>query len=159
MKLPNTGPGDYGGVHINPGIPNHAFYLVATALSGNAWGDAGKIWYEALCNRIRANSTFKDAANATVASAGALFGEGSRQRQAVKGAWREVGVLQSGHATRTRAKRRRRRHYDRLRPSLIPESPAGRRAAPRGARRRGGILYIAFGAPRGGPAPIRSNTA
>ena len=110
MKLPNTGPGDYGGVHINSGIPNHAFYLVATALGGNAWGDAGKIWYEALCNRIRANSTFKDAANATVASAGALFGEGSRQQQAVKGAWREVGVLQSGHATRTRAKRRRRRH-------------------------------------------------
>ena len=28
---------DNGGVHINSGIPNHAFYLAATAIGGNAW--------------------------------------------------------------------------------------------------------------------------
>src|SRR5258705_701935 len=36
---------DSGGVHVNSGIPNHVFYLVATALGGNAWEVAGKIWY------------------------------------------------------------------------------------------------------------------
>ncbi|CAM5676724.1 hypothetical protein SFUMM280S_07534 [Streptomyces fumanus] len=36
---------DNGGVHINSGIPNHAFYLAATALGGNAWERAGQIWY------------------------------------------------------------------------------------------------------------------
>jgi Zn-dependent metalloprotease len=25
---------DWGGVHINSGIPNHAFYIIATALGG-----------------------------------------------------------------------------------------------------------------------------
>ena len=39
---------DNGGVHINSGIPNHAFYLVATALGGSAWERAGLIWYRTL---------------------------------------------------------------------------------------------------------------
>ena len=36
---------DNGGVHINSGIPNHAFYLAATALGGYAWETAGRVWY------------------------------------------------------------------------------------------------------------------
>ena len=36
LDLPDTRSGDWGGVHENSGIPNHAFYLVATALGGNA---------------------------------------------------------------------------------------------------------------------------
>src|SRR2546426_5219775 len=39
---------DNGGVHINSGIPNHAFFLLATQLGGNGWGDAGRIWYETI---------------------------------------------------------------------------------------------------------------
>ena len=39
---------DNGGVHINSGIPNRAFCLVATALGGNAWDAPGQIWYETL---------------------------------------------------------------------------------------------------------------
>ena len=35
-------------MHINSGIPNHAFYLAATALGGNAWERAGQIWYDVL---------------------------------------------------------------------------------------------------------------
>ncbi len=35
---------DNGGVHTNSGIPNHAFYLTATAIGGNAWLKAGQIW-------------------------------------------------------------------------------------------------------------------
>ncbi len=34
---------DNGGVHINSGIPNHAFYQVATRIGGFAWEKAGRI--------------------------------------------------------------------------------------------------------------------
>jgi Zn-dependent metalloprotease len=93
VKLADTQAGDNGGVHINSGIPNHAFYLVATNLGGFAWERAGKIWYDALCNRIRSNSTFKTAAQATLASANSLYGSTSTEFKAVKAAWQEVGVL------------------------------------------------------------------
>src|SRR5678815_4747497 len=43
---------DNGGVHINSGIPNHAFYVVATELGGFAWEKAGKIWYVALKDKL-----------------------------------------------------------------------------------------------------------
>ena len=43
-----TTTSDNGGVHINSGIPNHAFYLAATAIGGNAWEGAGQIWYDVL---------------------------------------------------------------------------------------------------------------
>ena len=33
---------DNGGVHINSGIPNHAFYLAARRLGGFAWEKAGR---------------------------------------------------------------------------------------------------------------------
>ena len=36
---------DNGGVHINSGIPNRAFYLAALEIGGHAWERAGKIWY------------------------------------------------------------------------------------------------------------------
>ncbi|RKQ96284.1 protealysin propeptide [Kushneria sinocarnis] len=39
---------DNGGVHINSGIPNHAFYLIATALGGYSWERAGHVWYDTL---------------------------------------------------------------------------------------------------------------
>jgi len=93
LKLPDTRPGDNGGVHINSGIPNRAFYLVAHQLGGYAWERAGKIWYDALCNRIRADSTFKTAAKATIDSASSLFGDASAECKAVKAAWKKVGVL------------------------------------------------------------------
>jgi Zn-dependent metalloprotease len=47
-QLPDSEEGDWGGVHINSGIPNHAFYLVATTIGGNAWEAPGHIWYESL---------------------------------------------------------------------------------------------------------------
>ena len=42
---------DNGGVHINSGIPNHAFWRLATQLGGNAWERPGRIWYETLRDR------------------------------------------------------------------------------------------------------------
>ncbi|MDC4202819.1 MAG: M4 family metallopeptidase [Candidatus Manganitrophus sp.] len=83
---------DNGGVHINSGIPNHAFYRVATELGGHAWEKAGMIWYVALRDRIRWNSGFQSAANHTFQVAGELFGPGSKEQQAVKNGWSQVGI-------------------------------------------------------------------
>jgi len=83
---------DNGGVHINSGIPNRAFYQLATRLGGYAWEKAGRIWYLALCDKLRANSTFADAMNMTVRAAGELFGINSKEQKAAREAWAEVGL-------------------------------------------------------------------
>lgn len=84
---------DNGGVHINSGIPNRAFYLTAEALGGFAWERAGRIWYVALRDRLARRSTFAAAAVATQATAASLYGRGSVEEQAVAEAWRRVGVV------------------------------------------------------------------
>jgi len=84
---------DNGGVHINSGIPNRAFYLVATAIGGKAWEAPGQIWYQTLTERLGPNSDFREAAEATLEAAGDLFGSGGNEAQAVQKAWEEVGVL------------------------------------------------------------------
>ncbi len=79
-------------MHINSGIPNRAFFLVADALGGYAWEKAGPIWYDALTRFLRFDSDFQAAANATFAAAGSRFGTGSLAQQAVRQAWSTVGV-------------------------------------------------------------------
>ncbi|MFJ5259655.1 M4 family metallopeptidase [Streptomyces sp. NPDC088387] len=83
---------DNGGVHINSGIPNHAFYLAATTLGGHAWERAGQIWYDVLTGgELTAQANFAEFAGLTVAAAKARFGEGE-EFQAVLKAWEQVGV-------------------------------------------------------------------
>jgi len=93
LPADNNPRNDNGGVHINSGIPNRAFYLVATTLGGNAWEKAGKIWYQTLTEELKPMSDFKAAANATIRVAGDLFGKESPEHGAVRAAWEEVGVL------------------------------------------------------------------
>jgi Zn-dependent metalloprotease len=81
---------DNGGVHINSGIPNHAFYLAATAIGGNAWEAAGHIWYKTLTEKLQADADFKTAAQATVDVAGQDYPDA---QDAVRQAWQQVGVL------------------------------------------------------------------
>jgi Zn-dependent metalloprotease len=83
---------DNGGVHINSGIPNHAFYLAAMEIGGPAWEKAGKIWYIALRDRLRSKSNFAAAASATISVAQDLYGKGSAETKAVQKAWKAVGV-------------------------------------------------------------------
>lgn len=84
---------DNGGVHINSGIPNHAFYLVATKLGGFAWERAGRIWYEALQNSaLRPRSSFSRFAGITVRVAERIYGKGSAELKAVHDGWEGVGV-------------------------------------------------------------------
>ena len=83
--------GDNGGVHINSGIPNHAFYLLATALGGYAWERAGKIWYAACTDdALSPDANFQEFADLTVEHAGSLFGE--TEREATRAAWDQVGI-------------------------------------------------------------------
>ena len=84
---------DNGGVHINSGIPNHAFYLAATNIGGYAWEKAGRIWYETLRDaQLRPSWGFKRFARLTITVAGRLYGVGGAEEQAVREAWREVGI-------------------------------------------------------------------
>jgi Zn-dependent metalloprotease len=90
----NNPRNDIGGVHINSGIPNRAFYLAAVEIGGNAWATVGRIWWAALTGgRLRFRSLFVDAAEATVAASGEIFSAGGREQQAVQRAWQTVGVL------------------------------------------------------------------
>ncbi|MGY2873415.1 hypothetical protein ACVW00_000605 [Marmoricola sp. URHA0025 HA25] len=85
---------DNGGVHLNSGIPNRAFYLVASAVGGNAWEAPGQIWYDVLTgSAIRPDCDFATFAELTVAAAKARFGDDSEQAAAVADAWSTVGVV------------------------------------------------------------------
>ena len=85
------GPADSGGVHINSGIPNHAFYLAAVTIGGRAWERAGRIWYRTL-RALSPRSGFSDAATTSIRIAAAEFGKGSREERAVRSAWKDVGL-------------------------------------------------------------------
>jgi Zn-dependent metalloprotease len=95
LDLPddNDPRNDNGGVHINSGIPNRAFYLAASEIGGKAWEKAGRIWYATLTDRLHPDSQFEQAAQATVEVAGELFEVGGVEQQAVQSAWEQVGVL------------------------------------------------------------------
>lgn len=83
---------DKGGVHINSGIPNHAFYQLAMLLGGPAWEAAGSIWYAALQAIRNPLATFSDWADTTIESARAQFGTGSREVEFTRRSWKLVGV-------------------------------------------------------------------
>lgn len=83
---------DNGGVHLNSGIPNRAFYLLATALGGSSWERAGQLWFDVLTGgELAVDADFASFARLTVAAARSRFGEGD-EVEAVLKAWSEVGV-------------------------------------------------------------------
>lgn len=87
---------DNGGVHINSGIPNHAFYTTALELGGHAWEKAGQIWFVTLKDKLTASSNFQDCANLTYQVAGELYGAGGLEQQAVQKGWAQVGLTVGG---------------------------------------------------------------
>ncbi len=86
---------DNGGVHINSGIPNHAFYLFATALGGNPWEKAGLIWFTTMMTprAFKPNASMKDFAQATIKTADTLFKEDQKVRDEIRRAWKKVEVV------------------------------------------------------------------
>lgn len=84
---------DNGGVHINSGIPNRAFYEVASRIGGYAWEKSGRIWYETLRDtNLKPNADFIAFAKLTYDVAGRLYTANSPEQQAVKDGWAAVGL-------------------------------------------------------------------
>jgi Zn-dependent metalloprotease len=83
---------DNGGVHINSGIPNHAFYLYCMLLGGRAWEAPGRVWYRALQQLNNPYASFADWAVETMQAAIGLSATGSREVTALRRAWKLVGI-------------------------------------------------------------------
>lgn len=84
---------DNGGVHINSGIPNFAFFTAATTLGGSAWEAPGKIWYASLCDpELKPDADFAEFAALTVQHADTLFGAESAEVAAVRAGWEAAKV-------------------------------------------------------------------
>lgn len=88
--LLNNEHNDNGGVHINSGIPNRAFYLVATNIQGFSCDKPMHIWHAA-ASITKPKATFLDFATTTIAQAGRLYGKSIENL--VSKAWKDVGVL------------------------------------------------------------------
>jgi Zn-dependent metalloprotease len=101
---------DNGGVHINSGIPNKAFYQAAVDLGGFAWEKAGRIWYETLRDSaLRENTGFKRFANLTVSTATRLYGPDAIEPAIVANAWAAVGIATTSRVPAVPQKARRAR--------------------------------------------------
>ena len=84
---------DNGGVHINSGIPNRAFYEIATALGGNSWEHAGRILYATLGNpQLRETTDFRRFARLNRRGRRHALRARQRERDAVVAGWEAVGV-------------------------------------------------------------------
>jgi Zn-dependent metalloprotease len=100
----NDPQNDNGGVHINSGIPNQAFYLAieggTNRTSGVAVSGVGatsreqieKVFYRAFTQMLPANANFSTARAATIQAARDLYGAGGAVERAVTQAWTAVGV-------------------------------------------------------------------
>jgi thermolysin len=99
-----TGIEDNGGVHINSGIANQAYYLAVeggtnrtSGLSVQGVGQANRdqmerVFYRAFTQLMPSDSTFATARAATIQAARDLFGNNSPAERAVMQAWTAVGV-------------------------------------------------------------------
>lgn len=81
------GSADNGGVHINSGIPNRAFYLLATDIGKSK---AEQIYYHALVNYLTRTSNFLDMRASIIQSALDLYSQSDADAAAV--AFTTVGI-------------------------------------------------------------------
>ena len=83
MRPQYTGTDDNGGVHLNPGIVNHAFSLLARAVGGQAWPIPGAIGYEAM-RKLSSDSGFAGLVATTDLTATARPGQDGTAHRAVR---------------------------------------------------------------------------
>jgi len=95
---------DGGGVHINSGIANQAFYLLieggtnrtsgmkVTGLGAANRVKAEKIFYRGFTRYLTPSATFSAARRATIQAASDLYGPSSNEVQQVQATWNAVGV-------------------------------------------------------------------
>ncbi len=93
MNEKYTGPNDHGGVHINSGIINHAYYILAQSVNKDK---AEKIFYRALANYMTKTSQFIDCRLAFEQAAKDIYGNGSAENNAVSDAFYAVGIGDQG---------------------------------------------------------------
>ncbi len=82
---------DDGGVHINSGIPNYAFYLFASNASVGK-DKAEKVYYRVLTTYLTRFSQFKDMRVAVIKAASDLYGAASNEVKAAQSAFDQVGI-------------------------------------------------------------------
>jgi Zn-dependent metalloprotease len=100
----NRSSDDFGGVHTNSGIVNHAFYLSIEGGTNRTSGmritgvgavnreQIEKVFYHAFVYKLTRRSNFHSARLATIQSARDLYGNESATVRAVADAWTAVGV-------------------------------------------------------------------
>jgi len=99
-----TEDGDAGGVHINSGVQNKWFYILANGeddvndlnnyydVNGIGITKAARISYYALTSILQSASQYTDSRQATIQAAKILFGECSIEHQATIDSWYAVGL-------------------------------------------------------------------
>lgn len=91
------GENDNGGVHINSGIPNHAFYLFVQELKPQHGESRAKemgeqVWYRAMTYYLTRSSQFVDLRISVIKAASDLYGNSAAD--AAKNAFAAVGIGQ-----------------------------------------------------------------
>ncbi|MFM9839826.1 MAG: M4 family metallopeptidase [Cyclobacteriaceae bacterium] len=90
MNEKYTGTEDNGGVHINSGIPNFAFFKYATAITRDK---AASIYYKALKDYLTKSSQFIDLRLAVIKAATDLHGAGANEVTQAGLAFDAVGIV------------------------------------------------------------------
>lgn len=90
VVLKDTPEQDNGGVHVNSGIPNYAFYLFATN-SAVGKEKAEKVYYQAMNKYLFRTSKFLDMRLAVIQASKDLYGDAVAN--AAKSAFDTVGIL------------------------------------------------------------------
>ncbi len=90
MNEKYAGTEDNGGVHINSGIPNHAFFKYATAITRDK---AAAVYYKALDEYLTKSSQFIDLRLAVIKAATVLHGAGSNEVTQAGLAFDAVGIV------------------------------------------------------------------
>jgi bacillolysin len=90
QNLPNTQNGDWGGVHINSGIPNKAAYSLAQNIGCEK---TARIYYRALTVYFNSTTNFSQARLGLIQAAKDLYGTNSTEAQAISNAFASVGIL------------------------------------------------------------------
>lgn len=88
-----TGSEDNGGVHINSGIMNFAYYKFAAEIGKDK---AEEIYYKSMTDYLVKSSQFVDARVAFVQASADIYGANSAETNAVKNAFSEVGIGEGG---------------------------------------------------------------
>lgn len=97
--LKDTPSEDNGGVHVNSGIPNYAFYKFATA-SSMSKDKAEIVYWRAMTTYLTRTSKFADLRVAVIQSAKDIYGEGQETASA-KAAFDFVGITDGSTNTGT----------------------------------------------------------